>query len=402
MSLGNTIQEISNGWKEYKKHCISKNPKGTEIRVVKKDHKIYDLIITDWQKEVASIVNSEKYFVKSSVGEGMLVPGPWLAVMDRSITESARDGYYIVYLFSRSAKKLYLSIGLGAVQFERKYGRKNSCLEAINSSRNKFKILFDHLKPKNTMSKIDILEDDYKDEKPISGSSRFLQNCYQYGTCFAKEYALHKINNDELKNDLKEFLNSYQKIVLDPQSNDLDVMVESTFEAEEPTNFNYNISEFEPREKPKKRKISIIKKSKQKRWAQESKKIGTAGEEYVYNFEYNKLLKANKKNLADKINKHFEKHDFPGWDITSYDLKGNEMYIEVKSTSGEVINDFDMTDNEWEAAKKHGSKYYVFLVNNALKKNAKIFEQIHNPDAYVKENKILLSASMWNLKLNTK
>ena len=78
------------------------------------------------------------------------------------------------------------------------------------------------------------------------------------------------------------------------------------------------------------------------------------------------------------------------------------MYIEVKSTSGEVINDFDMTDNEWEAAKKHGTKYYVFLVNNALKKDAKIFEQIHNPDAYVKENKILLSASMWNLKLNTK
>ena len=53
MSLSNIINGISKGWKEYKDHCKSTNPKGTEIKVVKPDHKIYDLIISDWEKEVS-------------------------------------------------------------------------------------------------------------------------------------------------------------------------------------------------------------------------------------------------------------------------------------------------------------------------------------------------------------
>ena len=58
MSLSNIINGISKGWKEYKDHCKSTNPKGTEIKVVKPDHKIYDLIMSDWEKEVSKIVNS--------------------------------------------------------------------------------------------------------------------------------------------------------------------------------------------------------------------------------------------------------------------------------------------------------------------------------------------------------
>ena len=100
MSLNETIEKISNGWVGYRKDCIKKNPQGTEIRVVKSDHKFYDLVITDWKKEVSNIVNSKKYIVKSSLGEGMLVAGPWLAIMDKSITNSARRGFYIVFLFS--------------------------------------------------------------------------------------------------------------------------------------------------------------------------------------------------------------------------------------------------------------------------------------------------------------
>ena len=123
MSLTNTIQKISNGWSDYRKYCIKKNTKGTEIKVVKSDHDYYDLVINRWKKEVANIVNSKKFLVKSSLGEGNLSAGPWLAIMDKSITNSARRGFYVVYLFSRSTKKLYLSIGIGAYQFELEYGK---------------------------------------------------------------------------------------------------------------------------------------------------------------------------------------------------------------------------------------------------------------------------------------
>ena len=108
---------------------------------------------------------------------------------------------------------------------------------------------------------------------------------------------------------------------------------------------------------------------KKKRQTQESKKIGRAGEDYVYKFEYNKLIKANKKDLANKIDKHYEKYEYPGWDITSFDTNGEKIFIEVKSTKGEVINDLDITDNEWEAAQKERTNYYVYLVNKVLTEN---------------------------------
>ena len=97
---------------------------------------------------------------------------------------------------------------------------------------------------------------------------------------------------------------------------------------------------------------------------------------------------------------HCARYHYPGWDITSYDLKGKEIYIEVKSTKGKVINDFDITDPEWQAAKKHGEKYHIYLVNNVFNKDTKIFERIINPAQKVAKKKILLNVAIWNLKLN--
>ena len=402
MSLTNTIQKISSSWQDYRNHCVSRAKPGYEIKIVKSDHKTYDLVKTNWQNEVSKIVNSRKYNVKSSLGEGNLASGPWLAIMDKSITDSARKGFYVVFLFSRSAQKLYLTIGLGSNQFETVYGRNNACLNKIDNATSTFRQTFDHIKPKNTIFKIDLLEDDYTAEKPIIGSARFLVSSYQHGTCFAKEYNSNEINNDVFLTDLKEFINSYEKIVLDPQSDNLDIMVESTLEIEKPKNFDYQIEDFSPIKKTEKKtkKISIIKQSKQKRRTQESKKIGDAGEAYVYNYEYNKLMKANRPDLAKKIDMHCARYHYPGFDITSYDLNGKEIYIEVKSTKGKVINDFDITDPEWQAAKTQGSKYHIYLVNNVLNKDVKIFKRIQNPALHVAKKKILLTVATWNLKLN--
>ena len=166
---------------------------------------------------------------------------------------------------------------------------------------------------------------------------------------------------------------------------------------------DYDIPQYSPREKKNKKKtkkISIVKQSKQRRKTQESKKIGDAGEAYVYKYEYNKLIKANRSDLAKKIDMHCARYHYPGWDITSYGLNGKEIYIEVKSTKGKVINDFDITDPEWQAAKKQGDKYHIYLVNNVLNKDAKIFERIQNPVLHVAKKKILLTVAIWNLKLN--
>ena len=56
-----------------------------------------------------------------------------------------------------------------------------------------------------------------------------------------------------------------------------------------------------------------------------------------------------------------------GYDFSYIDKKGNEYYIEVKSTKFDSKNKiaFDMSVNEFEFMKKHKDNYYIFFVKEA-------------------------------------
>jgi hypothetical protein len=192
--LKEIIKKISETWLDYRKHCIGESTSGYEVKVVKQDHPTYLLIKDSWQNHVFNKVNKKKYEVESSVGHGNLGVIPWLAIMDKSITDSATKGFYIVYLFSRSTKKLYLTIALGSFQFEMIYGRNNACLEKINDAKKRFQQLFSHLSPKDIVSNINLLEDEETFESAPKGSSRFLVSSFEKGVCFAKEYDVKNIN----------------------------------------------------------------------------------------------------------------------------------------------------------------------------------------------------------------
>ena len=401
------IKNISKDWINYRKHSESTSKSGAKIRIVKQDHDIYNLVRTQWLEAISKNINLNKYTVESLVGLGNISAAPWLTIMDKSITESATEGFYVVYLFSRSAKKLYLSIGIGATQFQEIYGITNECLDKISIARNQFQNLFQKYKPANTIDKIDLLEDDLDFEEALKGSGRNLVSCYERGTNFSKEYNIDQINDEILAKDLNEYMNLYANIVNDPNAENLDIIAETTIDNAKLTqnkknvSTDYDIPTYAPREQSKKKtkKISTVHLSKKKRRTQQSKKIGLAGEEHVYEYEYNKLKSLNKKDLADKIKKHFEVYEYPGWDITSFDKNGNKIYIEVKSTKGTAINLLEITNNEWEAAKAQGQKYYIYLVNNALNEKIKIFEMIQDPSQLVEEEKIEISTSVFELKL---
>ena len=118
----------------------------------------------------------------------------------------------------------------------------------------------------------------------------------------------------------------------------------------------------------------------------------------MYNYECRKLKNIGDKNLIDKIIEHYEIHETPGWDITSFDEKGNEIFIEVKSTKGSKINQLEITSNEWNAAVKQKEKYYIYLVSNVFKNNVKI-EILKNPYKLVENGVINISTSVHQLKL---
>lgn len=65
---------------------------------------------------------NERYLVHGSAGQGVWARVPWAAVFDRFITESAQDGYYLVYLVREDFSGVYLSLNQGVTSVREQYG----------------------------------------------------------------------------------------------------------------------------------------------------------------------------------------------------------------------------------------------------------------------------------------
>jgi len=97
----------------------------------------------------------------------------------------------------------------------------------------------------------------------------------------------------------------------------------------------------------------------------ENKRIGDLGELWVVRYEKDKLLKANKPKLAEKV-AHVAKSkgDGLGYDILSYDLEGNELFIEVKTTKGNQTSPFYITRNELMQSLQKKNFYRLYRLYN--------------------------------------
>lgn len=97
----------------------------------------------------------------------------------------------------------------------------------------------------------------------------------------------------------------------------------------------------------------------------ENKRLGDLGELWVMKHEIEKLKEANKHNLIDQI-KHtsIDEGDGTGFDIQSYDIAGNKIFIEVKTTKGRQNSTFFVTRNELERSKIEKDNYYLYRLYN--------------------------------------
>jgi hypothetical protein len=78
-----------------------------------------------------------------------------------------------------------------------------------------------------------------------------------------------------------------------------------------------------------------------------NRKLGRDGEELVFQFEQTRLRSLDRSDLAKKIRWISEEDgDGAGYDILSFDEKGKERFLEVKTTVGSDITPFYITRNE--------------------------------------------------------
>jgi len=128
------------------------------------------------------------------------------------------------------------------------------------------------------------------------------------------------------------------------------------------------------------------------------KDIGDRGEKAILKYEKNKLNKLGLIELADKV--ELTENDAIGYDIVSYDEKGNEKHIEVKTNSGnsEKIIMFYLSDNELTKMMEDPNYYIYYLYN--IKNNPHV--HIINKDKLLQQKENYLQPIMYKVAIDVK
>lgn len=100
-----------------------------------------------------------------------------------------------------------------------------------------------------------------------------------------------------------------------------------------------------------------------------NRRLGKAGEKWVYNGEKIKLLAAGRADLAEQIEWVSDtKGDGLGYDIFSFEEDGCELFIEVKTTNGGIAAPFIVSQNEVAVSQDHADNYVIYRVFNFVQR----------------------------------
>ena len=87
------------------------------------------------------LIDEVKYKVQGSAGRGRWADIPWIAILDKSITETVQNGVYIIYLLAKDRKSIYLTLNQGYTEIKRLNPMKGKRILKANAETHFFKIL---------------------------------------------------------------------------------------------------------------------------------------------------------------------------------------------------------------------------------------------------------------------
>ncbi|MBB4080843.1 5-methylcytosine-specific restriction protein A [Lewinella aquimaris] len=153
---------------------------------------------------------NDRYVVKGSSGKGNWTHCPWIAILDRIITETPQKGYYPVFLFRRDMSGFYLSLNQGMTNVMAYHNLTAS--DELRWRAEDFRKQLGELPEKFGITDIELY-----------GETSTVKN-YEHGNICAKYYdANRKVSLNEIKVDLFEMLEMYEYLVYsDTTSTDQD------------------------------------------------------------------------------------------------------------------------------------------------------------------------------------
>ncbi|MED4953929.1 DUF3578 domain-containing protein [Paenibacillus macerans] len=186
-SLKESLSHILHTYTAAKQEAFANHPLG----------KLFRKTIPEEIRALSFIPNHIR--VQGSVGQGNWATVPWIALMDKRLTESTQHGEYLVYLFAEDMSAVYLTFNQGVTEPIDKYGRKGG-----------YAYLKDKVNQVRELLPLDGLNKDEHIELTASGLGRD----YQVSTVAYIRYDSDNIPEDEqLVADLKRLMENYQVYV---------------------------------------------------------------------------------------------------------------------------------------------------------------------------------------------
>lgn len=384
------LLEIKNGWAAYRSG-----------KTTNKLHTVHKLVVKDVPKILESWTPTpDKYKFVGSDGQGNILRSPWFATLNTEVTTSATKGYYLVYCVSEDFKTIFLTIGFGATQFSDIYGKGKKFFEKTEQAVQNMRLNTQVLLEQNLNKSREIT---FQSKPALTESDDFNLKAYQSCCIYAVEYQIANLpSEDLLRTHYQEYLKLYDAMVGSLLLPDVeDYVIESLEVTSEKIEVDY--LDFAPRPIKKSRGSGSPNSNSPGRRSKSAHKVGLLGEEKVYEIEKEKLSKAGRSDLANKVvlHRHQEGDRTPGWDITSYRLDGTKKFIEVKSSESKIMNEIELTPKEWKMAQELGDSYEIYLVPKVISGISEI-EIINNPAELVAQSKIAISTSLYTLNFQTK
>ncbi|MEL7515904.1 MAG: DUF3578 domain-containing protein [Pseudomonadota bacterium] len=138
--------------------------------------------------------------VKASVGQGVWASVPWLAFFDPLITETATQGFYVVYLINPQKETISLSMNQGTTAIYNDFG----------ASRGRDVL---RRRARDMADRIPEFAKQFSEEPIDLGSEAGLPAGYEAGHSFGTTYRAGSLTDQKLQEDLHNMLLAYEALV---------------------------------------------------------------------------------------------------------------------------------------------------------------------------------------------
>lgn len=189
-NMREAIEKFINEYEVAKGETFAQHPLGTFVRT-----EIPQVIYS------TGIVDTSKYLITASVGQGNWATVPWVCIFDRAVTTTATKGVYIVYLLSKDTNTLYLTFNQGCTEIR----RANTKSKTIEIMREKATKIINEIDSRGFRTDEDI---------NLGQGLTELAELYQKGTIFYKAYTKGMVPEEsELRKDLQNMIEIYKEYV---------------------------------------------------------------------------------------------------------------------------------------------------------------------------------------------